>query len=219
MSLADNWYVSKCDEVTILSPETDCKFIYKQGVIEALLILNSKGIPVPPHTVIIFPVSYSNNEIPVSYIEQNLIFLFPLENISYSIREYVIYQYLHELGHLLTGSFPQSYKWVGELLACSCNFFFFPKDNQVGSFYDVCITKETLDFEQIKSNFRLISTCLADNQRMVYKDNYQIKSALYSYSLEHSDFDFVSLLKQFSATKHLPQEQENLITQIINLFT
>ena len=217
MNLADLWYVSKYENVSILAPEKNTEYDYKRGIIQTIDIFKSNGIDVPPHTVLIFPIGYSSNESPVSYPPQHLVMIFPLEYVNLPRDKYVMFQYLHELGHLITGAFDQPNKWVGELLACSCNYFFFPKDTSPNSFYELSIANQTLSLAQNQANYKLIQSNLCSEQYLVYNGSHPIKSALYAYSLEHSDFDFVSLLKEFAASKTKSKEQNKLILKIVNL--
>lgn len=219
MSLAENWYIEQYENVSIISPDTMQSKDYNLGIYEVIKIFKANDITVPAHTVLIFPVGYSNGECPVSYINQNLIMIFPFENNFYKKSEYVMYQYLHELGHLITGNFEQSDTWIGELLACSCNFFFYPKDNINNSFYDESIAKKTLSFHHNKLHYDLISKDLEFNQYLVYNGDNPIQSALYAYGCQNSEFNFASLLNDFYTYRNDTEMRKNLIFKVKCIFS
>lgn len=218
MSLADLWHVEQYENISIISPDENNILNYKLGVYQTILILKSQGVEIPPHTVMIFPTDYYRDESPVSYIKQNLILLFPIRDETFSISEYVMFQYFHELGHLIVGEFEEPQKWIGELLACSLNHFFYPKDTNKFSFYYVNIALKTLTFEHNQLHYHLIEKVLSANQYLVYKGDHQIRSALFAYSLENKEFNFVSLLQEFYASQNNPEERKKCIEKIEYIF-
>lgn len=213
MSLADNLYIYQEENVSILSNQD-----YRKIILSILNFFKSNGIDIPKHTVLIYPPNFydNSNEYPVTYINQNLIFLFPLLSNKYPIEDFILYQYLHELCHLVIGEFEQPIKWVSELLACSCNYFFFPKDEREGSFYDVNIDKTLLSFEHNKIHFSLIENQLSGNPYLVYNGNYPIKSALMSYKNKCPKFNFIELLKEFISLRNKPKD--NAIIKVKQFF-
>lgn len=214
MNLADTWRIEKYENISIISPDTITVKDFNLGIYETIKILKANGITIPLHTVLIFPTEYSSNEVPFSFPEQNLILIFPIKDDYYHKKEYVMFQYFHEIGHLLTGNFVKANMWVGELLACSCNFFFYPKNNIQNSFYDINIKQNILSVEHNKIHFNIIKSNLLSNPYLVYKGQHQIQSALYSYGLIHEEFNFVALLNEFITYRNNPEELSKLILKI-----
>ena len=212
MGLTSLWREYDKDNVFIISPNDK----YHEKISASLKIFKDVGIEIQKHTVIVFPDNFKDvtkmEELPASYFYPDIIMLFPLLN-----EEGVMYQYLHELGHIITGRFPQEIMWAAEIISCSCNFFLFPQDTNC---YLNFISPLILPLKQNQKNFQILGEALIKDPGLVYTGNYHIESTLYSYYQLNKDFDFIGLLKSFSGRQTdsaLKEEWTNRIKTILTV--
>ncbi len=143
--------------------------------------LNIKQLP--RHTVICFPKIAR----PATFINAQIIMLFANES------DQLIYQYAHELCHIVLGKFPKEFAWFAELLCCTCSNFFTDENN---TFRD-----NVYPLKCNYENYLSIKSILTNNPTAVYEHNLQFKTLINSYCLEYRDIDFPYLLSQFVAAK------------------
>lgn len=165
----------------------------------ALKLALSLGIKeIPKHTIICLP-GIAN---PVTFHESQLIMLFANDP------EEFIYQYAHELCHLLLGNFPKDLKWFSELLCCTCSNVLTEASNKCRD--------PLLPLKDNYNNFLAIKNILSDKPTAVYDhEERKFPTLICSYCFENPNFNFIDLLNQSVASKG---NRDVLISLIDQLF-
>lgn len=203
MGLANIWQEWKYNNVTIISPNDT----YHPYIFEVIRTFNHYEINIPNHTVILYPDYYNINqyEVPVTYFLSKTIMLFPLNNTGG-----LMYQYFHELGHLLIGSSPKDNKWLDEIIACSCNFFLYPKERD---YYLNYIFPCILSLQQNRENYQKLGNKLIEDPSLVYTSDTHIESLLYAYAHENN-FDFPCFLIEMAKYRNYQEKRMELIVKL-----
>ncbi len=160
----------------------------------------------PRHTIICLPEMAS----PVAFHNSHLICLF-----AGSINQY-LFQYAHELCHIVLGPFPQKLKWFAELLCCSCSYFYLDEKNISQS---IDLEKDILELKQNLNNYLAIKDLLTSNPTAVYShETHQFEALIWSYFKLHTEFSFIDLLSRARLSAHSNQGLNDIVLETLELF-